>query len=71
MYRIIHEVLPVNYLMYNRNIYKSNKCTFCNQVETLRHLFMECKFVNQLMILVKNWLFSISNYKYYGYTLNN
>jgi hypothetical protein len=43
MYRIIHEVLPVNYLMYNRNIYKSNKCTFRNQVETLRHLFIECK----------------------------
>ena len=39
MYRIIHEILPVNILMFKYNISKTYKCVFCNEVETLRHLF--------------------------------
>ena len=33
MYRIIHEILPVNILMFKYNISKSYKCVYCNEVE--------------------------------------
>jgi hypothetical protein len=36
MYRIIHEILPVNILMFKYNISKSYKCVYCNEVETLK-----------------------------------
>ena len=38
MYRIIHEILPANILMFKYNISKTYKCVFCNEVEILRHL---------------------------------
>ena len=39
LYRIIHDILPVNILMFKYNISKTYKCVYCNEVETLRHLF--------------------------------
>jgi hypothetical protein len=36
MYKIIHEILPVNFLMFKYNISKSYKCVHCNEIETLR-----------------------------------
>ena len=61
IYRIVHQILPVNCLMFKYNISKSNKCTFCNSVETIGHLFIECDFISQLYLLLKNWILSLSN----------
>ena len=61
MYKIIHEILPVNFLMFKYNISKSYKCVHCNEVETLRHLFFECTFNSNLLVLIKNWIFALSN----------
>ena len=61
MYKIIHEILPVNILMYKFNISKTYKCVYCNEVETLRHLFFECTFNLQLLSLITNWIFALSN----------
>ena len=44
MHRIIHEILPVNILMFKYNISKTYKCVFCKEVETLRHLFFSMYF---------------------------
>ena len=61
MFKIVHNILPTNSLMYSFNVYKSNKCTFCASCpETIRHLFFECREVTPLLLLVKNWIFSIS-----------
>ena len=61
MHIIIHEILPVNILMFKYNISKTYKWVFCNEVETLRHLFFECTFNSQLLLLIKNWIFALSN----------
>jgi hypothetical protein len=61
MYRIIHEILPVNILMFKYNISKTYKCVYCNEVETLRHLFFEYTFNSQLLLLIKNLIFALSN----------
>jgi hypothetical protein len=61
MYNIIHEILPVNILMFKYNISKTYKCVYCHEVETLRHLFFECTFNSQLLLLIKNWIFALSN----------
>ena len=46
---VIHEILPVNILMFKYNISKTYKCVCCHEVETLRHLFFECTFNSQLL----------------------
>ena len=61
MYKIIHEILPVNILMFKYNISKTYKCVYCHEVETLRHLFYERTFNSQLLLLIKNWIFALSN----------
>ena len=61
MYKIIHEILPVNILMFKYNISKTYKCVYCHEVETLRHLFFECTFNSQLLLLIKDWIFALSN----------
>ena len=61
-YRLVHNILPVNNLMFNYNIYKSNVCSFCNRCpETFRHLFFDCVFVTPLLTLIKNWILALSN----------
>ena len=61
MYRIIHEILPVNILMFKYNISKTYKCVYCNEVETLKHLFFEYTFNSQLLLLIKNLISALSN----------
>ena len=39
MHIIIHEILPVNILMFKYTISKTYTCVFCKEVETLRHFF--------------------------------
>jgi hypothetical protein len=61
MHRIIHGIIPVDILMFKYTISKTHKCVFCKEVETLRHLFFECTFNSQLLSLIKNWIFDLSN----------
>jgi hypothetical protein len=61
MHIIIHEILPFHILMLKYNISKTYKCVFCKEVETLKHLFFGCTFNSQLLLLIKNWIFALSN----------
>ena len=61
MYRIIHEIIPVHILMFIYNISKTHKCVVSKEAETLRHLFFECTFNSQLLLLITNWIFALSN----------
>ena len=47
--------------MFKYNISKTYKCVFCKEVETLRHLFFECTFNSQLVLLLKKWVSALSN----------
>ncbi|CAG2245032.1 unnamed protein product [Mytilus edulis] len=41
IFKIVHGILPTNSLLFNHNVYKSNRCTFCaREPETLKHLFL-------------------------------
>jgi hypothetical protein len=64
MYRIIHDILPVNILMFKYIISKTYKCVYCNEVETLRHLFFECTFNSQLLYLNLHFSFQIFSHFY-------
>ena len=51
-FRICHEVLYVNYYLFVKHISKTKACPFCANVETLNHLFIECKLVKPLIKIV-------------------
>ena len=62
LFKIVHNILPTNSLLFNYNIYNSNRCTFCaREPETLQHLFFECSYVTNLLSLIKNWVFALSS----------
>ena len=44
-YKIIHNYLPTNSLLFNYKLTDSNRCTFCFiHKETIKHLFCECSY---------------------------
>ena len=48
-FKLMHRILPTNYLLHIMNIVSSNLCTFCKTcVETLQHLFVECQYAQSL-----------------------
>ena len=48
-YKYIMRILPTNQSLFHFKISESSLCCFCNmQVETLEHLFWECKHVQHL-----------------------
>ena len=61
-WKVIHEVIYVNYFLFSKRITKENQCPLCKtQVETINHLFLECKFVNPLNKVVLSLIRQITN----------
>ena len=49
-YRILHNILTTNSLMFKANIVSSPLCTFCNsESETITHIFWDCQKVQDLL----------------------
>lgn len=72
MFRIIHEIIPVSYFMHRIGFYKNNKCALCNiQVETIPHLFYECRFVKPLVSIVKNFLNILTGNEFQYFNLSH
>ena len=44
-YKIIHRYFPCKYQLNTWNIEDSNKCTYCQEIDTLSHYFVECESV--------------------------
>ena len=63
--RLLHRLLPTNYLLTKMQIKDNNKCTFCKtETETLRHLFWDCKvfwrdfqnyLISKIIVLPGDW----------------
>ena len=51
-WKICHDVLFVNYYLFNKNISKDKSCPLCGNIETISHLFLECKIVKPLNKIV-------------------
>lgn len=57
--RLLHRILPTNYLLTKMNIKDNNKCTFCKtETETLKHLFWECRCIQVFWTDYHNFLTS-------------
>ena len=41
-WKLCHDVIYVNYYLYNKHISKIQTCPLCNKIETVSHLFLEC-----------------------------
>ena len=52
-FAIVHNFVPVNLLLYSRNIIPSHKCKFCNQVESVHHRFITCPAIQQFWAFVQ------------------
>lgn len=47
-WKMAHDVVYVNYFLKFRHISKTDKCPLCNGIETVSHLFLECRFASLL-----------------------
>lgn len=53
-WKIVHQILPVNMLLYHRSISRTSTCVFCTQVESLDHLFISCRMAKGFWPLVQD-----------------
>ena len=73
LYRIIHEILPVNYIKKSFQLYKFNFCDLCkikSNIETIEHLFIHCPIATPLIKIVETWLNIITSGKISHITLD-
>ena len=56
-FRILHNILPTNSLLYKLGIVTSPLCSFCkDEAETVEHLFVDCDIAKQFWIHFKNFV---------------
>ena len=56
-YKYINRIIPTNESLFKYKLKKSNLCDFCNMyIETTRHLFWECRYIQQFWNSVSNLL---------------
>ena len=54
-YKIIHRYFPCKYQLNTWNVEDSNKCTYCLEIDTLSHYFVECESVCGFWNSLKAW----------------
>ena len=62
-WRLCHDIVYVNYYLYEKNISKNKFCPLCNKIETVSHLFLECKIFSPLNKIVLFMLRKLSKDK--------
>lgn len=63
-WRIIHEVIPVQKLLFKYKISKSPECSLCiSPLESVDHLFVNCPMVKPMYELVFEWISAIVDTK--------
>jgi len=48
LWKMKHEAIPVNARLHARQIIPSAKCTFCDEDESIKHLFFHCPFAKEV-----------------------
>ena len=60
-WRVAHDIVPTNYLLYKRRIRRNFECSFCkSDCETVTHLFITCPVVRPLWVFVLDLARSIT-----------
>ena len=54
-YKIIHRYFPCKYQLNTWNMEDSTKCTYCQEIDTLSHYFVECESVCGFWNSLKAW----------------
>lgn len=60
-WRISHDILPTNYLLFTRKVSPDMFCPLCGGKETVQHLLFQCRFSQSLWRIVFPWLRIISD----------
>ena len=60
-YRINHRILACNNWLKQIKIKDSNRCTFCNEIDTIQHFLLHCHRTNHFWNSFRNWWNRISN----------
>ena len=55
-FKILNGVYPSNEFLRQRFGFETNKCTFCEDIETTDHLFFQCVFTEALWTDIHDWL---------------
>ena len=72
LFKIVHEIISVNYQMCKFHIYNSNICTLCKkEVETITHLFSQCTVVLPLLNILSDWVSIMSEGKIQSLNMNH
>ena len=61
IFKLCHEIIYVNYFFFTKNIFKDKSCPFCETIETISHLFIECKAILPLNKIVLYVLKKVSS----------
>ena len=78
-YKLLHRRVVHNKLLHNMGISETPNCLYCNNLETIEHVYIECANVRQLWSDTENWLrnlhythFKISDFeKLFGERFND
>ena len=63
-YKIIHNILPYGNRLYMMEILNSLLCNYCNLLETLPHMLVECNTVHNFWVKAISWWNSQSGNSY-------
>ena len=55
-YRLLLNKLPTNAILHKWGIKTSERCDFCNETQTLRHLLWECQYVQNMWAELRSYL---------------
>ena len=48
MYKLLHNLLPCRETLFKWKKEESNVCPICNEIETIKHIYFECKCINYI-----------------------
>jgi hypothetical protein len=62
-YFLVHRVIPTRKYLFQQQLegITSNKCLYCNEIDTIEHAFFECSVVLKLWCKMQQWLRSNGN----------
>ena len=55
-YKLLNRILPCKYNLCKWKLLDDDKCTFCNETETIEHLFYYCSQSKRFIAQVEDWL---------------
>ena len=55
-YKLLHRILACKHNLFKWKIIDNDKCTHCNEIETIEHLFYNCSQAKSFITQIENWI---------------